>query len=59
MLNVVAPINEMCLEVAQQAICEISKQRQLNEKIWSGAVQDEMDFEILMCASFNEQGWYY
>jgi hypothetical protein len=56
MLNVVAPINEMCLEVAQQAICEISKQRQLNEKIWSGAVQDEMDFEILMCASFNEQG---
>ncbi len=35
---------------------EISKQRQLNEKIWSGAVQDEMDFEILMCASFNEQG---
>jgi hypothetical protein len=37
---------------------EISKQRQLNEKIRQGAVRDlgfyEMDFEILISASFNE-----
>ncbi len=42
---------------------EIHKWKQLNETEWYrpvqnlGFLQDEMDFEIIIQASFNEQDW--
>jgi hypothetical protein len=43
---------------SRAGMCEIDKQRQLKEKKWYGTrscfLQDEMDFEILILAPFNE-----